>query len=171
MDGKERIKELMANFKKSVADYEDSEELLEAFKNEINSSYKGYKENQKSDSNLTDDVIYEAICMQYEDYINFNIDGKRNALLLDKALEEISKISGQYYRIAEKIAKGGTFDQKVDAQKVAEELDGLLKKVRPFNESLAKKLISETLVDITYINDPNKSVCSFRISHITEGRE
>ena len=86
----------------------------------------------------------------------------------DPSMARIRQISNDTFNRASSVIFGKDVE-KYDFKKTSEELDELSNSVTDKNKREAKRLISETLLDMMLVNDPESKVTSFRIGHIVEG--
>ena len=57
-----------------------------------------------------------------------------------------------------------------DSEKI-KEMQNLLKDVKEYNIQKAKKLISEAILDLNYINEKSTDICSLRLGYIKNSKE
>lgn len=140
-------------------------------KNEIANGYLNYLYELYSKKT----IAYE----KYDRFLNIVLDTeirkwqgisserKMQYLMHDNSLDVIYSISGKAYELAkEKYEK--SLEYTVNKEEIEKDINTLineLKNVREFNKDIAKKFVSESIVDFEYASGNNK-IISFRLSHI-----
>lgn len=84
----------------------------------------------------------------------------------DVNFENICKISSKVFGIAKKRLAGEKVKIDVSVDAVRDKLQKLLNNVNFINEIEAKRLVSETLLDLGYITNPQVKVLSLRLGQL-----
>ena len=84
----------------------------------------------------------------------------------DVNFENICKISSKIFEIAKKKLAGEKVKIDVSVDEVKDKLQNLLDGVSFINEIEAKRLVSETILDLGYITDPEVKVLSLRLGQL-----
>lgn len=101
-------------------------------------------------------------------FISFDLQEKQQELLIDDNFEEMKKISNTIYNIAKSIMEGNSQKVDFDIAEEKERLYTLFNLVKPYNIELAKRLVSETIVELNYISNPETDILSLRLGAIRE---
>ena len=156
--GVDDIKKILAAFKESVSNEPDAEELFSLFKEKVKSVYEFCKDNGASE-----EVAYRMVNSRLGYYVQMSTQDKRRNLIKDPNIDKIRHISNKVYRIAENTVHGKEFGKKIDLHKLENRLGHISGEVKDFNKSEAKRLISETLLDVNYING-KRNISSLRLA-------
>lgn len=89
----------------------------------------------------------------------------------DDNFEMICQISSKIFEVAKKKMLGEKTKTEIEIKDVKEELMSLLNEVNFINEIEAKRTISEALLDLEYINNPEVKALSLRLGQIYRSQE
>ena len=90
---------------------------------------------------------------------------------VDTNFENICEISSKVFQIAKRKMSGEMVKIDVENDKIKERLENLLNGVNFINEIEAKRLISEKILDLEYITNPEVKVLSLRLGKIYRNQE
>lgn len=161
---KNLIKELAERFRDSIPEGEN--QLVIEFEKYL---YSTVTNMQNSDSPFIRKDIdsIKSLLMKITDvFISYELNVKKQYLLLDESFEKIGKISGKIYKIAQGILNGNEISVDVDEGEKINELNDLLKDVADYNMEQAKLLVSEAKLDIKFIKNPDTNILSLRLANI-----
>lgn len=85
--------------------------------------------------------------------------------VIDNNFEKIKKISNKVFIEARNILNEKKLEYSLSDKKVVE-MEELVGKVERCNKEQAEKLLSEAILDMNFIDNPNTEVCSLRLSNI-----
>ena len=103
----------------------------------------------------------------FNESINKYIEKMKQEEQDDPSMVKIRKISNEAYQRAANVAYGKEVE-KYDYKEKSDALNELLKNVTEKNKAEAKKLVSEALLDVMFVNNPKSLITSLRIGHIVE---
>ena len=89
-----------------------------------------------------------------------------NEINKDSNFDEIKRISIEIFEVAKEKMKNGEVKTNIDDEKTKKELRELLDKVDFLNEIEAKRLVSEAMLDLDYINNSDVKILSLRLGQI-----
>lgn len=85
---------------------------------------------------------------------------------MDKDFKRICEISSNIFEMAKKKMMGEKVKVDIENKEIKQELQKLLNSVNFINEIEAKRLVSETILDLDYITNPEVKVLSLRLGKI-----
>ena len=86
--------------------------------------------------------------------------------IVDTNFENICEISSKVFEIAKKKLAGEKVKIDIQNNEIKDKLENLLNGINFINEIEAKRLISETILDLEYITNPEVKVLSLRLGQI-----
>ncbi len=89
----------------------------------------------------------------------------------DINFENICEISSKVFEIAKKKMTGEKVKIDIPDREIKEKLEDLLNSVNFINEIEAKRLVSETMLDLDYITNSEVKVLSLRLGQIYRKQE
>ena len=89
-----------------------------------------------------------------------------NEINKDTNFDEIKRISIEIFEVAKEKMKNGEVKTNIDDEKTKKELRELLDKADFLNEIEAKRLVSEAMLDLDYINNSDVKILSLRLGQI-----
>lgn len=159
------IEKLAQDFKSSVSDDALKETLAIKFKNMIEGTYKKFEE-----KNYDYDEIEDTLKKISEEWCSLSLEEKQSRLLKDENFSEILEISKQAYNNAIHIMQGFEINVAFNIEERETRLRELIKGVKPYNEERANREVSEGLLDLNFIKNPNTDIVSLRLGHILRSR-
>ena len=85
---------------------------------------------------------------------------------IDDSLEKIRQLSSEVFEVAKKKLAGENFQTDLESHEIKKELRNLLNKVNFMNEIEAKRIISETMLDLDYIDNSEVRAISLRLGKL-----
>ena len=166
-DYDELITQLATEFNETV-DIGEQKELEPLFIKYLKSALKHLQETDSQFIDKSPEALQNSIKYIAKKLISSNIDSKKRQLIVDDCFEKIRHYSGLAYTAAEnKLLRKNEKIEKLDIS--PEELQELLEGVQDFNKEEARRMISETILDLKYVEEKNPQFMSFRLSHIYKG--
>ena len=90
---------------------------------------------------------------------------------VDTNFENICEISLKVFEVAKKKMAGEKVKKDIKNDEIKEKLENLLDGVNFINEIEAKRLVSETVLDLDYITYPEVKVLSLRLGQIYKNQK
>ena len=174
MDNKEFIEQMIDEFKKKVAGFEKEEQLVDGFSEAINITYESLnsKKNQDNGFYAVDDNLIRKVLESFASrHMQMDEECLCREFVKDEAFSKIAKISNKIGDIAISVSNGENFDKKINREEMASKFNSLLENVMDYNRPQAEKLISETMLDAGYIENPEIETISLRLSHILRRKQ
>lgn len=162
----ELIKELAKDFRSSISDEESGEKLEAEFINVLKEIEKSFENNNYKESR-----IREILRQITNEWTNLDVEEKQRRLSSDNNFTNIVKISQQAYEMAISILAGKKINLEFQIPQKIEELENMLEKVKTCNKEKAKKLVSEGILDLKFLENPNSDITSLRLGHIKYNEE
>ena len=120
--------------------------------------------NRYSDKEIDEKIFQKIINMEYNEWINIDIDMKKHILLKDKALEEIINLTSKAFKVAQdRLIKNIIIPQQEAEQNIMR-IEELYPLVKEYNQQLAKWHMSEGIMDYNYACGKTDNM-SMRIGH------
>ena len=158
------INELATNFEKSIPDDEkEKNKLIESFKNYLKFGVNSLKNSKLEFISKDFESICETIKQMAERLCDKDIMLVKQKLLEDANFDKIREISGKVFELAIKKMNKEKINESFDLSSQREEMEKLLEKVEPYNQKIARELVSETLVDMEFLETGNMDVLSLRL--------
>jgi len=157
-ENNELIMKFVNEFANSVPTEEN--ELINSYEEYIKSFVKIMEE-----KGYNRDYINEICEFETENNIKLPLNFKKQKIILDTDFSEIKKESAKAYKMAQEIILGekkSLTDEEIE--NIIQKLNMSLEKVRDFNKIQATKLVSETIMDLNFIKNPNTPNVSIRLS-------
>lgn len=149
----------------------DEIELIKAFENYL---YNALKQNEstklkfiKNDKESTERLLR----LITERLINADLDTKKRRLIKDESFERIKKTSREAFEIAQSILNNKTPNFNFDIQKKIDELQEAISDVKIYNKEQANELVSETILDLNFIENPKTNIVSLRMGYLINSQE
>lgn len=159
------IKKLTQDFRDSITDDELKESLTTEFKKMLEKIQKKFEGNNYNHSEI--EIKLKKIT---EEWCNLELEEKQSRLFKDENFGEILQISEQAYQDAIRTLQGFETNMTFNVEEKEQRIKELLKKVKPYNEKAAKRYVSEGLLDLNFIKNPNTEIVSLRLGHIKRNR-
>lgn len=158
--------ELVNKFALSISDDDkDKKELTEAFTKYIKDAEEYFKTVEAKNINNKQETLEQYLNSIETAFANLNIVIKKRYLLKDACFDEISVISQKIFDLAIEKADGKKLIETIDVDELYKRIEELEKGVKEYNLEEAKKLISETVLDISFIKKEKPTICSIRMYH------
>lgn len=155
------IEELAKEFRNSIPDEVLGKKLAAKYITILNEIVKKFKE-----KNYEDSEIENSLKTISKEWINLELEEKQRRLMIDKNFGKIMEISYQVYNMAISVLTNKEIKRDFEIAEKIEELENLLKNVEPYNKEEAKTLVSEGILDLKFIENPNTHIVSLRLGHI-----
>lgn len=145
------------------------EKIPNEYKEEVSKRYNDYLHEIYTDMYSSDDCEEMIkICTNIEEktWKKSPSEYILQTFVNDTAFNEIKKISGKAFKMAEE--KNNNGKNFVDTLEISQNIDllgNLLNEVKDFNKVLAENLVSESILDFDYASG-DTDVTSLRISHL-----
>ena len=159
------IKKLTQDFRDSITDDELKESLTSEFKKILDGVQEKF-EQMNYDYSKIEKILKDIT----EEWCNLSLDEKQSRLFKDENFGEILQISEQAYQDAIRRMQGFETNMTFNVEEKEQKLKELLKKVKPYNEKAARRYVSEGLLDLNFIKNPNIEIVSLRLGHIKRNR-
>lgn len=163
------ISELVKQFKESIS--QEESELVDKFKEYLQIAIMSIKNNKSKFVNKDDESIKSVVTKMANDLICANMETKKRVLIEDKNLIRINEYSNQAYKDATKIVMGESEAIEYDTDERIDEVVNLLEKVKEYNKDIAKKMVSEIILDLNFIKNPKTGITSLRLGHFIRDYE
>ncbi len=165
LEYKPLISKLVEQFKKSTPD--DEEELIAGFENYLYTIVRKMKE-AKHDSTKEGKQRIEILLNRITKNLSMtNLETKKSRILVDESFEEIRKISDNVFETAlRQLESNATTNIDINVEEKIEKIIQLLEEVKSFNKEQAQMLVSETMLDLQFIQNPKTDIKSLRLAHI-----
>lgn len=157
------ISELVKKFKESIS--QEESELVDRFKEYLQIAIMSIKNNESKFINKDDESIRSVVTKMANDLIYASLETKKRVLIEDKNLIRINEYSNQAYKDATKIVMGDSEAIEYDIDKRIDEINYLLEEVKEYNKDIAKKMVSEIILDLNFIKNPKTGITSLRLGH------
>lgn len=158
----EIIKELVEDFTKTIPNSENERELINSFEKYLYNLIETI--NNSQDIKEKDEEFIKYV-LRYSTEITKELPliQKKQKLIEDKNFNEIERISIDAFRTVQEIIFGKEIkkDEK-ELEEVRQKLKANLERVREFNKEQAQYLVSEGMLDLYFIENPETNIMSLR---------
>lgn len=158
----EIIKELVEDFTKTIPNSENERELINSFEKYLYNLIEAI--NNSQDIKEKDEEFIKYV-LRYSTEITKELPliQKKQKLIEDKNFNEIERISIDAFRTVQEIIFGKEIkkDEK-ELEEVRQKLKANLERVREFNKEQAQYLVSEGMLDLYFIENPETNIMSLR---------
>lgn len=158
------IEELTENFKNSIPIEEEM--LCQAFNKYLLMAVENLKNSDSKFISKDDESISKVLKSIAERLTKGSLNYKKKELLRDENFEMLSIFSMSANQMAEEILKGKKVEVKFDIDKRIEEMTRLSKLVEEYNKEEATFLLSEGILDLKYVKDPQTDIISLRLGRV-----
>ena len=86
-------------------------------------------------------------------------------------MKEINDISNKVFELAKKKMAGKKIENLTEKEQIIKKLQNLLSQVSFIDEIEAKRLVSETILDLDYSTNPDVKVLSLRMGQIYRNQD
>ncbi len=154
-----KINDLTIKFKNTVP--EENEKLEKAFKQRLVKICEECKNKEYSK-----EFIVFNLSRIGNKIIKYDLKYKKKYLLEDKNLEKIRRISGEIFNSAINILKNNSNEklEQDDYKNAINSMQESYNNVEEYNKEEARNLISEAILDLKFIKNPNSEITSFRLA-------
>lgn len=164
LEYKEVIEKLKKEFNESIS-YSDPE-LMKEFENYLNRTIKSIKEFQLGGKKFDESSVKPVLESMANRIIAEDIQMKRKDLIKDVNFEKIRQISMKAFTVAQDVLKGKELEEELDIDGEMKKLETLLNSVEEYNKEQARNLVSEAILDLNFIANPNSEMVSLRLGEI-----
>ena len=158
----EIIKELVEDFTKTIPNSENEIEMINSFEKYLYNLIEAI--NNSQDIKEKDEEFIKYV-LRYSTEITKELPliQKKQKLIEDKNFNEIERISIDAFRTVQEIIFGKEIkkDEK-ELEEVRQKLKANLERVREFNKEQAQYLVSEGMLDLYFIENPETNIMSLR---------
>lgn len=167
----ERLEQVILNltmsFEKTIPEDEEKRaELISAFKNHLYLAVRTIQESNSKFISKDEASIESTLKGISNDFNKKDLQNKKQELLKDSSFEQIKQISGLAFRSAQDVLNGNSNAIDFDITDKISEVKALLETVESYNREQAQRLVSETILDFRFIENPSNQVSSLRLSHV-----
>lgn len=160
------IEDLVKEFSLKIpTDEIEREELITAFKKYLQI---GVNTIQNSDSKFIkkdSDSIKEFLSFETKTISDMDITAIKQFLINDNSFLEIKKFSEEIFELSKRKIQKENIIVKYDIDAEIKKMEKLLDSVKTYNQEKARKLMSETILDLNFLMDTNAGFYSFRLYH------
>lgn len=157
----ELMEELAKEFKQSIPENIQREKLTGEYEKMLKQVVESFK-----NINCQDSEIEKTLIKIGKEWIDLDIEEKQRRLLRDENFQDIVRDSTRIYNIAISILEKEEVNIEFDISEKEKQLEEKLKNVKTFNKLEAEKLVSEAILDLKFIENPNTNIVSLRLGHI-----
>ena len=118
-----------------------------------------------------EDNIRQILLRIHEEWINLDTEEKKRRLIVDRSFGEIMELSEQIYNMAIEILCNKREKTDYNKEKMIKRLNECLNNVKPYNKEMAKKYVSEAMLDLEFIYNPKTEILSLRLGRIINNKE
>ena len=161
---KEITEELLKKFEEKISNDTDKQELIDAFKNYIESSKKQIQESGISLTEENREIIKSILNRVSNRIYQKDINNIKHEFLRDEIYQSLRNKSIDIFEDARLKARNGLKNNKYNTEEEIKNIEKMLKEVKPYNMEYAKKLASEAIIDLQFIEKENPKLASLRIA-------
>ena len=166
------IDQLTNDLEKLIPNEEkEKEELLNGFKKYLNIAVEYIKNSGEKAVNNVDDLINKILKMRADMIFQMNILEMKQYLIEDQALLKLQEKSYEIYETAAKKLLGENNLKEYNTDLEIKKMEDLEKDIRDFNQERVKELISETVLDLCFLDGTNAGLFSLRLFHLKNDLE
>lgn len=166
------INELTSKFARTISDDEkEKEELIGAFKEYLQMSIDTIINSNSKFINKSFEGIKDILVFETDRILDMDIVSTKQLLLRDLNLEKIQKIAKEVFEQAKQKLEGKKIVESQKTQQKLEKLSELLEGVKSYNQDIAKELISETILDLKFLDNPDTEIFSLRLYQLKSKME
>ena len=148
---KEITEELLKKFEEKISNDTDKQELIDAFKNYIESSKKQIQESGISLTEENREIIKSILNRVSNRIYQKDINQIKHEFLRDEIYQNLRNKSIDIFEDAKLKARNGLKNNKYNTEEEIKNIEKMLKEVKPYNIEYAKKLASEAIIDLQFI--------------------
>ena len=174
MENEAYIEQMIDEFRKKVSGHEKEDDLVNGFSNAIMITYEELNSKKDQDNGffkVDDNLIRKVLESFSRRHMQMDEESLCREFVKDIAFDKVRRASNKIGNIAVGVSQGKTFNKKIDRETVISKFDKLLDNVLDFNKAQAESLVSEAVLDLAYIENPEIDTVSFRLSHILRQKQ
>ena len=161
----ELIMELVREFKNVLPEETEKKELIYSFEKYLYEIVEQIQKSEYENIENKEEFVESVLKSETKSIIELTLENKKQKLINDEAFNQIQVISSKAFEMAYNTIEG----QKVEIDEkslndLQEKLVQNLKKVRDFNKMQSEILVSEGILDLNFIKEPQIETTSLRLS-------
>ena len=161
----ELIMELVREFKNVLPEETEKKELIDSFEKYLYEIVEQIQKSEYENIENKEEFVESVLKSETKSIIELTLENKKQKLINDEAFNQIQVISSKAFEMAYNTIEG----QKVEIDEkslndLQEKLVQNLKKVRDFNKMQSEILVSEGILDLNFIKEPQIETTSLRLS-------
>lgn len=161
----ELIMELVREFKNVLPEETEKKELIDSFEKYLYEIVEQIQKSEYENIENKEEFVESVLKSETKSIIELTLENKKQKLINDEPFNQIQVISSKAFEMAYNTIEG----QKVEIDEkslndLKEKLVQNLKKVRDFNKMQSEILVSEGILDLNFIKEPQIETTSLRLS-------
>ena len=161
----ELIMELVREFKNVLPEETEKKELIDSFEKYLYEIVEQIQKSEYENIENKEEFVESVLKSETKSIIELTLENKKQKLINDEPFNQIQVISSKAFEMAYNTIEG----QKVEIDEkslndLQEKLVQNLKKVRDFNKMQSEILVSEGILDLNFIKEPQIETNSLRLS-------
>ena len=161
----ELIMELVREFKNVLPEETEKKELIDSFEKYLYEIVEQIQNSEYENIENKEEFVESVLKSETKSIIELTLENKKQKLINDEPFNQIQVISSKAFEMAYNTIEG----QKVEIDEkslndLQEKLVQNLKKVRDFNKMQSEILVSEGILDLNFIKEPQIETTSLRLS-------
>ena len=161
----ELIMELVREFKNVLPEETEKKELIDSFEKYLYEIVEQIQKSEYENIENKEEFVESVLKSETKSIIELTLENKKQKLINDEPFNQIQVISSKAFEMAYNTIEG----QKVEIDEkslndLQEKLVQNLKKVRDFNKMQSEILVSEGILDLNFIKEPQIETPSLRLS-------
>ena len=161
----ELIMELVREFKNVLPEETEKKELIDSFEKYLYEIVEQIQKSEYENIENKEEFVESVLKSEKKSIIELTLENKKQKLINDEPFNQIQVISSKAFEMAYNTIEG----QKVEIDEkslndLQEKLVQNLKKVRDFNKMQSEILVSEGILDLNFIKEPQIETTSLRLS-------
>ena len=161
----ELIMELVREFKNVLPEETEKKELIDSFEKYLYEIVEQIQKSEYENIENKEEFVESVLKSETKSIIELTLENKKQKLINDEPFNQIQVISSKAFEMAYNTLEG----QKVEIDEkslndLQEKLVQNLKKVRDFNKMQSEILVSEGILDLNFIKEPQIETTSLRLS-------
>ena len=161
----ELIMELVREFKNVLPEETEKKELIDSFEKYLYEIVEQIQKSEYENIENKEEFVESVLKSETKSIIELTLENKKQKLINDEPFNQIQVISSKAFEMAYNTIEG----QKVEIDEkslndLQEKLVQNLKKVRDFKKMQSEILVSEGILDLNFIKEPQIETTSLRLS-------
>ena len=157
--------ELVREFKNVLPEETEKKELIDSFEKYLYEIVEQIQKSEYENIENKEEFVESVLKSETKSIIELTLENKKQKLINDEPFNQIQVISSKAFEMAYNTIEG----QKVEIDEkslndLQEKLVQNLKKVRDFNKMQSEILVSEGILDLNFIKEPQIETTSLRLS-------